>query len=126
MIPVGDANLGKNIHELIDKILVINLAHRIDRRSHMEDQIKAFPMQLQSSIEFLPASNGNLMKPPYPVQVAADFQDPRQLRYMTHGEMGCLLSHVRVWEMMVEQGLNTVMVLDADILLPTDDARGAA
>lgn len=43
------------------------------------------------------------------------YEDPFHHRQMTMGEIGCFLSHYRIWEKMIKKGQNEVLILEDDI-----------
>ena len=43
------------------------------------------------------------------------YEDPYHHRPMTMGEIGCFLSHYRIWEKMLKDDLNEVLILEDDI-----------
>jgi len=43
------------------------------------------------------------------------YEDPYHHRHMTMGEIGCFLSHYKIWQKMVELNQNEVLILEDDI-----------
>lgn len=96
-----------------DKILVINLLRRPERRRTME----AICDVIGIDCEFVDATDGRSLPSSYPVTQLDSFLDPSTKRKMTNGEVGCFLSHYRIWERMVSSGLSRVMVVEDDARL---------
>ena len=49
------------------------------------------------------------------IKYLAGYEDPYHHRQMTMGEVGCFLSHYRIWERMVKENLTEVLILEDDI-----------
>lgn len=47
------------------------------------------------------------------------YEDPYHARQMKLGEVGCFLSHYRIWEQMIERGEKEVLVLEDDVRFDT-------
>ncbi len=86
------------------KIFVINLERAADRRVVILQHLQSLGLEA----EILPAVVGALLDP-------ADLPpgtDPR----LSPGEIGCYLSHVRFWEVVVERQLDHAIFLEDDVL----------
>lgn len=98
-----------------DKIFMINLERRPDRRHKMEQSFK----ELGLTVEHVAAIDGQTLSPEYlekiGVKYLPGYADPFRNRPMTKGEIGCFLSHFWVWEKQVTDNLNEVLVLEDDI-----------
>lgn len=89
-------------------IFVINMARAADRRerivSHLQD--------LGLEAEILPAIEG--------ARVPPEALPPGTHPDLSPGEIGCYLSHVRFWEIVVERGLEHAIVLEDDVRCSPD------
>ncbi|MFT8891354.1 MAG: glycosyltransferase family 25 protein [Acetobacter papayae] len=90
---------------------VINLEHDHTRRAHMQAQLEALGMQA----EFVPAVNGRAL-------CAADYAlYDRQKALRIYGvemmdtEIGCYLSHYRLYERMVREAIPVALIMEDDI-----------
>lgn len=111
--------------EEIDKIFIVNLPRRVDRREAMESRIDSLrlPQSLRSKFEFFPAVDG--------ADITEEFMKAGNYRVWDHwkqpdfplhfyqrdirkGEIGCALSHVNIWRRVVEENLREVLILEDD------------
>ena len=96
--------MGLNVtdeHPLLtvfDRIYVINLAHRADRRREMDAQLRRIGLSLDHpAVVLFPAS--------YP---------PDQGVFSSRGARGCFESHLRVHQAIVADGIERALVLEDD------------
>lgn len=98
-----------------DRIFMINLERRPDRRLKMERSFKEIGLK----VEHFAAIDGQILSQEYlekiDVKYLPGYADPFHNRPMTKGEIGCFLSHFKVWERQVMYKLNEVLVLEDDI-----------
>lgn len=98
-----------------DRIFMINLLRRPERRVRMEQSFKEIGLQ----VEHIAAVDGNELTSEYLDEIGVKFlpgySDPFQHRPMTKGEIGCFLSHFSIWEKQVLEKLDEVLVLEDDI-----------
>lgn len=98
-----------------DRIFMINLLRRPERRIRMEKSFKEIGLE----VEHMAAIDGNELTFDYLEEIGVKFlpgySDPFQHRPMTKGEIGCFLSHFMIWEKQVMDRLNEVLVLEDDI-----------
>ena len=47
------------------------------------------------------------------------YEDPYHQRQMTMGEVGCFLSHYRIWEKMIANNQKEVLIIEDDIRFET-------
>lgn len=103
----------------LDKIVMINLRRRPERRLKMEHNFNEIGLE----VELLPAVDGSLLTAERLVELGVEvmpaYADPFHKRPMTMGEIGCFLSHFWVWEEMKARGEKEVLVLEDDILFDT-------
>ncbi|XP_037956310.1 glycosyltransferase 25 family member-like [Teleopsis dalmanni] len=103
-------------HKLtLDHIYMINLNRRPERRLKME---KLFAI-LNLDVEHFPAVDGKELNldiiNEMGIKFLPGYEDPYHHRQMTMGEIGCFLSHYRIWEKIVENKLKEVLILEDDI-----------
>lgn len=82
----------------IDKIFIINLAERSDRRRQMQRQLRKLGLSLQDP----------------KVELFAAVRPDAQLDWPSLGARGCFQSHYQIIRAAHERGLQTVMVLEDD------------
>lgn len=97
---------------------VINLAHAVERRAHMEQQLQMQGIQA----EFIDAVNGRQMNEAER-QSHLNSEKMREIGWkLSPAEIGCALSHLKVYELMVERQLPYAIILEDDIELAGDFA----
>ncbi|KAL1516582.1 hypothetical protein ABEB36_000479 [Hypothenemus hampei] len=96
-----------------DKILMINLKRRPDRRERME---KCFD-ELGLEVEVFEAVDGKLLNQTFleTLTFMPEFKDPYHKRSMKLGEIGCFLSHYNIWNQIVANNYEITFVLEDDI-----------
>lgn len=98
-----------------DKIYIINLKRRPERRLRMEKTLEVIGLQA----EFWDATDGRNLTikglRDMGVSVMAGYTDPYHKRPMTMGEIGCFLSHYFIWMDAVAQNYSQVIVLEDDV-----------
>lgn len=92
-------------------IWVLNLKRDTEKRLFMQEQLDKFGVQYQ----IVEAIDGRTLRPdelkPYSKEIALrDFG-----RELTSGELGCALSHIKMWNQMINEQLNEVLILEDDI-----------
>ncbi|KAI6655526.1 Procollagen galactosyltransferase 1-like [Oopsacas minuta] len=99
----------------VDKIFVINLERRPERRERMKAALKL----LNIDYELFSALDGRQLNESYleelQVNMLPGWRDPWGSRPITYGEIGCFLSHYFIWERVVKEEISTVIVLEDDI-----------
>ena len=92
---------------------VINLARSVDRRAHMTAELKKTGMNYEfiTAVEGrdLDLSDTSLVDPSLPT-----------LTQFLAGTAGAALSHLSVYQKIIEDGLDKALVLEDDVLLPAD------
>ncbi|MBK7415938.1 MAG: glycosyltransferase family 25 protein [Dechloromonas sp.] len=102
------------------KIIIINLESSADRRALMTAHLATLGLQG----EFFPASDGRQMTD---AEIAVVYDEKRaattEWGVLTRGEIGCALSHRRVWQALLDSGDNGWLVLEDDAVLAPDVAQ---
>ena len=82
----------------VDQIYVINLRRRPQRRERMEKSLQL----LQLKYRLFEATDGRVLTQQYldqhQIRSLDGYVDPYHKRLITFGEIGCFLSHYRIWE----------------------------
>jgi len=98
-----------------DKIYLINLQRRPDRLTKMRNVLEILGMEY----ELVDAVDGLLLKQEdldrMGIKQLPEYRDPYSDRPMKFGEIGCFLSHHKIWKMMVKNRVNTALILEDDI-----------
>lgn len=100
----------------IDHIFIINLKRDVDRKKRMEKQLKKHDLQNYTFFEAIDGQNEDLSK--YDFKVIPEWYDPIHKKIMTRGEIGCALSHYKIWEQNGNGEFENVLVLEDDAILP--------
>lgn len=91
----------------------INLDNRIDRRKNIEKQLSTLDLKAKR----ISASVGSeLTKEQMSFVNFEDFYCLMK-RPISPGEIGCALSHRRVWQQIVEQDINYALILEDDVTI---------
>uniref|UniRef100_UPI00358E79BF procollagen galactosyltransferase 1-like n=1 Tax=Myxine glutinosa TaxID=7769 RepID=UPI00358E79BF len=118
--PLQPSQFVSTIPKVLDKmgfheIFVINLIRRPDRRRYM-----LHALQEQSiSCKLVDAVDGATLNKStmdtLGISMLQSYEDPYSDRPITKGEVGCFLSHYKVWQEVVSRGLQFVLVLEDDV-----------
>lgn len=122
-----DNNLYSTMN-LFSKIYVINLKRRNDKRRQTQEELDRVGIPKGISVEFFEAVDGNDFyqtrdgewMDPYqePFKLLPQWSDPASGKTLTKGEVGCALSHVKVWKEAYKNlpdGEN-VLILEDDVV----------
>lgn len=97
-------------------VFVINLQRDTVRRAQMRERLDAIGLPFR----FLDAVVGDGLD----LDTCPHYDGARRRRSfgrdMTKGEVGCLLSHRKAYEIMVEEGLDTALILEDDVTFEPD------
>ncbi|BBL77335.1 lipooligosaccharide biosynthesis protein LpsA (plasmid) [Methylomagnum ishizawai] len=90
---------------------MVNLARSSERRAHIHRHLQALGLPF----EIVPAIDGATLGP----ADLATVYDPRQAvaslgRELTPGEIGCALSHLRLYRRMVDEDIEAALILEDD------------
>jgi len=83
------------LNNYFDRIFIINLEKRTDRKQHCEEQMKLHNF----TAEFIDAIDG---------------KDLKGNNYMTGPEQGCYLSHRKVWEIVLKENISNALIVEDD------------
>lgn len=104
----------------LDRIYVINLERRTERRTHMRSACDLLGLDC----EFVSAVDGQLIDKQYLIEnrisVMKGYLDPFHKRPMTYGEIGCFMSHYNVWLDVVRKGRRWSAVFEDDAKFERD------
>lgn len=102
--------LDKNlVHITWDRILIINLAKRPERKAHMEKQLELSGL---TNYEFVEAIDGTDKK----IQsIYKKIKLTTSCPIITSGHFACLLSHIKAIKTALERNYSNVMILEDDI-----------
>ncbi|UXI23098.1 activating signal cointegrator 1 [Sarcoptes scabiei] len=100
---------------MVDQIYVINLLRRSERKRRMKKSLRKLHIQAK----FFKATDGNELNDEYlnkiGIQFLDGYRDPYHQRPMTFGEIGCFLSHYRIWEEALRLNHSKIIVLEDDV-----------
>ncbi|XP_053137636.1 inactive glycosyltransferase 25 family member 3 isoform X2 [Hemicordylus capensis] len=98
-----------------DEVFLINLARRPDRRQRMLSALLELEIDpvVVNAVDGSALNSSDIKK--LGVNLLPGYYDPFSGRTLTKGEVGCFLSHHRVWKEIVERGLEKSMVLEDDV-----------
>jgi collagen beta-1,O-galactosyltransferase len=97
-----------------DKIYIINLKRREDRRQRIESTLNDMNINYEI-FEAIDAQNIDLNYiKSLGIKIIPNYKDPYSDRSMNYGEIGCFLSHYFIWKETVEKKLNKIIILEDD------------
>jgi GR25 family glycosyltransferase involved in LPS biosynthesis len=106
-----------------DATLVISLAAFGERRKNVINQLKAAAVDNYRIVDAVDGKTLNLEE----MQSAGVLRkDHRTGRLLNPGEVGCLMSHRRIWQLMLDERLTQIVVLEDDVVLRDDAASHLA
>jgi collagen beta-1,O-galactosyltransferase len=96
-----------------DQIFLINLERRPERREKMEEILRLVGIEFKR----IEAIDGHKLsqKQISEIKFLPGYFDPFHRRPMKLGEIGCFLSHLKIWEEIVGNGLQRAIVLEDDV-----------
>jgi len=108
-IPSVKSKLG------FDEIYLVNLKRRPDRLKRMQACFE----ELGIDYKLIEAVDGKMLTKSYlealDIKQCANYKDPYSGRDMTFGEIGCFMSHYKIWEDVVQNSHQKVVVFEDDI-----------
>jgi len=108
---------------MFDKILYINLRHRIDRKNNVIEQLKK--INALEKAERIDAIYGVELDIPNISSslitdkgIADALNDHKEVyTYLTKGGIGCALSHRKAYETILKEGLKSALILEDDVTI---------
>jgi len=96
---------------------IINLKRNTDRKSRLLEQIDRLNLTSVLDIIWFDAVDGRLLSSdPNPgFKVNELWYEPTHKKPMTCGEVGCSMSHWRIWEAIVEKKYDVALILEDDV-----------
>ena len=98
-----------------DEIFMVNLERRPDRYERMKYNFD----QLGIDYKWVPAMDGRKITEELlaetGIKMLPEFSEPYHGRALTYGEIGCFLSHYKLWQQIVEEELDLVLIFEDDI-----------
>ena len=99
------------------KVFYINLDKDTDRREHMEKQLTSLGFEY----ERFPAVDGR--NP----EIETDYDEKIALRKnrvaLTPGELGCAMSHRALYEKIVKENIDYMLIMEDDVKLPDNFSK---
>nr|CDS30408.1 procollagen galactosyltransferase 2 [Hymenolepis microstoma] len=98
-----------------DQIYLINLERRPDRLQKMNYALREQGIKVQ----LLKATDGRELNPDiiraWNITQLSGYADPYHKRALKYGEIGCFLSHYRIWQDMIEHDYERILILEDDL-----------
>lgn len=113
----GNNNLSiskdiKNTKSLFDKAYIINLDRREDRMENIENACRKINLKYE---RFSACDGENLNK--YKEDIDKYFDKNHNL---IPAQIGCALSHIKIWEKILENNYNNTLILEDDAIIPNN------
>lgn len=99
----------------LNKIFMINLERRPERRARMIESFNILGLEVENFTAIDGAELNDEKFKEIGIEFLDGYADPYLNRPMTLGEIGCFLSHFYIWEKMVSEKLEEVLILEDDI-----------
>jgi len=96
-------------------LVCINLERDIERKHTMELEFQKENIQNYEFIKAIDGQNDDLNK--YEFNVLANWFDPFTSKVMKKGEIGCALTHYKLWERIVNEKIDCMLILEDDVIL---------
>ncbi|KAK4474604.1 hypothetical protein MN116_001742, partial [Schistosoma mekongi] len=115
LVDIVESQLPKLDKINFNEIYCINLLRRPDRRQKMEYMFQ----QLGINVKYYDAIDGKDLTVKQlnelEIQQLPGYADPYHNRSLKLGEIGCFLSHYNIWNEMITNGYNRIMILEDDL-----------
>ena len=102
---------------MIDKIIIINLEKRLKKKQKMI--LKTKQLHQNYNIEFFKGIDGLDITTSYlkteNIIIKNNWKNPFTNNAITLGEIGCAISHLKIWEIIVNKGYKFTLILEDDI-----------
>ena len=108
----------------IKKIYIINLKRRKDKLKKMIKKINDIDEDGNIDVEIFEAFDGSKLDNNYlkdnNMAVLDDWRDPFKNTKINMGEIGCALSHHKIWELIVKNNYNHCLIIEDDACFEED------
>ncbi len=94
-------------------VWILNLERSVDRRKYMESHLN----ELNWRFEMIPAVDGKYLGPEDLKHYSAQEAMKTIQREMKPGEIGCALSHAKMWERILAENIEEVLILEDDVAI---------
>src|SRR5947209_4640748 len=100
------------------KAYVINLPRSTERRASMAEQLE----RTELDYEFVDGVSGRGLTPTERAELVDEAAVARYPRWLTPGQIGCALSHLRTYERILDSGTQdaAALILEDDVILPSN------
>ena len=96
------------------KLFILHLKDSIDRKKHMEKILSELPM----TVEFIEAVDARTFSDEEISQVYQDNICRKTIgRSLTKGEIGCGLSHIKIWKKIRKKNIDSAFIIEDDIII---------
>jgi len=95
------------------RVFVINLARSTERRRLMEDTLAGTGLDY----EFFPAVDGAKINSPYESYYSSEAAISSHGKELSTGEIGCALSHIAIYQKIVDEKIAFSLILEDDVAL---------
>ncbi|KAL3920829.1 MAG: hypothetical protein SGILL_003064 [Bacillariaceae sp.] len=102
-----NAPFTEYVQEKVDKVFFINLDNRTERRQRMESLLDKFGLDYERFSAIGPASMN--------MEDYMEQHSIQTLKHLSHGEVGCFMSHYRVLEDTIKNGYDHAIILEDDV-----------
>jgi len=107
---------------MFDKIFIVNMKRSVERKRRLEEQFETLRISPESYtfIEAVDGQNTDLDSIGLSFRTIPDWAEPFSSKIMTKGEIGCSLSHYKIWQQIVDLSLDNVLILEDDAVFEHD------
>jgi collagen beta-1,O-galactosyltransferase len=99
----------------VDRTFVINLKRRPDRQRRMQAALNLLGIEAEmwTAVDGRQLTADALTR--QNITFLPNYRDPFHQRPMTYGEIGCFLSHYHIWQHVLHNQLDRVLILEDDV-----------
>jgi len=94
------------------KVYIINLKNDFIKKNKCINELNKYNI----NYEFIQAIDGSKLKPEY-VNPNISWFEPTWHYHMTMGEIGCAYSHFSIWNKIIKEGIDRVIILEDDFIV---------
>ena len=98
---------------MIEKTFIIHLKKHTERKEYIQNALKSTNIQ---NYVFFNAVDGEVDLNKYKFNVIENWHDNLKNRKMTVNEIGCALSHYKIWETIVTEKIGKALILEDDVV----------